>query len=79
MELCEDVFTHLHDVFWLDKRTIFKAADYQQENISAQGFHLDPINIHSADFEEAADVLEDIDEDQSKLLQRLFHTSFVIN
>lgn len=67
-QLGEDILAHLYDIFWLDEGTILQAADYEKEDILAHRLHLHTINIHSSNLEETSHVLENIDEEQSKLV-----------
>lgn len=65
-QLSEDTFTHLHNIFRLNKRPILQATNSKKENVLPCLVHFYPIDIRSSYLEETANILEDIDEQPSK-------------
>jgi hypothetical protein len=78
-ELGKDVLAHFDNVFGLDEGAVLEAADNQQEDVLAHGLHLDAVDVHPSDFEEASHVFKDTNEYQPKLIQRLLHARLIID
>jgi hypothetical protein len=78
-QFSEDVFAHFDYIFRLDKRTVFQAADNKQENVATNRIHLHSVDIDPTYFEETSNIFKNVDKKKSELVERFFHTSFVIN
>lgn len=79
VQLSENVFAHLHDVLRLYIGAVLKTENDKKEDIASGGHHLDSIYVGPSHFEKASNVFEDIDENESELIQRLVHASLIVD
>ena len=68
VDLSEDVLAHFDQVLWLNERTVLQTTYYQQKDVLAQRLHLDSVDVNPSNLEEAPDILENVNEDESELL-----------
>ncbi len=67
-----------NNIFRVEIGAIFKTADEEQENIFANRFHFNLINIASLTNKEAPHILEHINEDEPKNFNKYTDTIFKI-